>query len=168
MAGFKCFSFPLVYWIQMRRLKYHKCAHFPFCVHKSWQTEGEETGSCNSNNRVSVQMLPEHSRATAQSSRQVHRRSGRCHRDSRPSRRRRMHDHPGFAAASTGGFPTNEESLLPVEGALNSNETFQKRLYIQIDTWLNKQTPPAGFLPDRENQWRWWNKDAGVATYVSL
>ena len=53
-----------------------------------------------------VEMLPEHSRATVQSSRQVHRRSGRCHRDSRLSRRHRMRDPPGSAAASTGGSPT--------------------------------------------------------------
>lgn len=130
MAGFKCFSFPLVYGIQMRRPKYHKCTHFPYRGHKSCSTEGEKISAgldhATITNRTSVQMLPEHSRATAQSSRQVHRRSGRCHRGSRPSRRHRMHDHPGFAAASTGGFPTNEVSLFPLEGALNSNETFQK------------------------------------------
>lgn len=55
---------------------------------------------------VGPETLPEHSRATAQSSRQVHRQSGRCHRDSKLSRRRRMHDPPAFAAASTGGSPT--------------------------------------------------------------
>lgn len=51
-------------------------------------------------------ILPEHSRATAQSSHLVHRQSGRHHRDSRLSRTPRMHDLPGFAAASTDGSPT--------------------------------------------------------------
>lgn len=53
-----------------------------------------------------VLILPEHSRATARSSHQVHRQSGRRHRDSRLSRRPHMHDLPGFAAASTDGSPT--------------------------------------------------------------
>lgn len=52
-------------------------------------------------------ILPEHSTATIQSSRQVHRQSGRRHRDSRLSRRPHKHDLPGFAAASTDGPPAS-------------------------------------------------------------
>lgn len=60
---------------------------------------------------LKVQMLPEYSRARAQSSHQAHRQSSTCHRDSRPNRRLHRRDPPGFGAASTGDSPKQKAGL---------------------------------------------------------